>query len=232
MGGIGYTLSLLLTYLYAFSEYEAVNLASFDRFFSVYVLAWLLTLAAGALATFNHLSGRQARLRNLTLGILVFVMFSSNIMAAVPILTPGMYRAKLEDARQHYRLAAREPIKEWLADFSREISDTSRVYIIWPKTSGLEFWLAKHELLPKMTNLTCFGITTNRTPELVQECSMSEERVRKTLESYDFVIVGDHLDKIQREYPAIFNGGNETDRRGIFRVVAVPTFHLAQIDED
>ena len=226
LGGLGYALSLLITYLYAFSEYEGRTLASFDRFFSVYLLSWLMTLLAVAFRTFNHFrpSGRLAG--HAVTAFLICGIFWSQISEAKPILTRAQYEMSYQDSQLTHTLAMREPIQRWVAGFRADLPSTARVFISWPKTSGLEFWLTKHELLPLVTNLTCFAFTPKRQPELIQECTMSSERLQEMLKEYDFVAVGDHLDEIQRDYPGIFAALPVGMHRGLFRVERLPSFKL------
>lgn len=226
LGGIGYTMSLLMTYLYAFSEYEAVMLASFNRFFSVYLLAWLMSLFAASFVVINQCSLRVTRTVYVLLCVLVPLTYGTHIIKVKPILTPSGYSAVYESALRNYRIPGRDSIRNWVAGFSGELPLDARVYVLWPKTSGLEFWLIKHELLPRVTNLTCFAITRSMQPELVQECTMSVGQVREALKNYDFVAVGHHLQGLRREYPSVFAGISATAERGLFRIVAEPELHL------
>lgn len=230
LGGIGYTITLLMTYLYAFSEYEAVTLASFNRFFSVYVLAWLMCWFAASFVMFNQFPLRATRTVYAFLCVLIPLTYGSHIMKAKPILTPGGYNSAYETALRNYRIPARDSIRKWVAGFSRELPVDARVFVLWPQTSGLEFWLVKHELLPRMTNLTCFAITRSMQPELVQECTMSEERAREALENYDYVAVGDHFQDLRQQYPRIFADTSAAAKRGLFRVVVEPELHLIPYD--
>lgn len=50
-GFIVYCFGLLLLYFFSFSEYEAVRLASFDRYLGIYLFGWLAGLLAFVLAT-------------------------------------------------------------------------------------------------------------------------------------------------------------------------------------
>lgn len=230
LGSVSYSLSLLMAYLYAFSEYEALMLASFDRFFSVYLLAWLLGLIGASFATFNSFPARTMRQAHAVMAASIFMIFFSNITHARPVLSRQAYNIRYDAALRDYRLPARASIKKWIAEFGKSLPPQARIYILWPQTSGLEFWLAKHELLPRMTNLKCFGITPELKPKLVQECTMSEVQVRGALEQYDFVAVGAHLRDLQVAYPGIFAETNPAVERSIFRVVTQPKFQLVPLN--
>lgn len=228
VGAGGYTLSLLTTYLYAFSEYEAQELASFDRFLGVYVLAWALALLAAAFATYNHLAPSARLVASSVVALAICVTFFSKIVHARPVVTKAGYTALYENATKTNRLRGRQAIRDWVATF-QDVPANSNVFIAWPRTVGLEFWLTKHELLPRVTNLVCFAFTKDVHPALVQECTMSESQLQGTLADYDYVAIGDNLDAAKAEYPRIFAQAPSGRKSAVFKVVHTPSFGLTPL---
>lgn len=225
-GASGYALSLLLAYLYSFSDYEARNLASFDRFFTVYLIAWLASvLAYYAMAVGDPKSAPLRRVAYVGLAVGLIALAAVQTRRANIILTPAAYRAYTLNQKG----AARELVQTLVQPMLPSIPIDAKVYILWPDNTGYEFWLTKYEMLPRQTNLVCFAVTSKPQPHFVQECAFSETEFRRKLSSYDFVIVGQKLDRLREEYPGLFGDLPAGKQTGLFRIEKTPVLKLSPI---
>lgn len=225
-GAGGYALSLLLAYLYSFSEYEALNLASFNRFFTVYLIAWLSSALAYYAMTIPD--PENQRLRNLTyvgFGIGLLVLAGVQVRSAKIIVSPGVY----QEYATNQKVAAREIVQSLVRPMLPGIPPTAKVYILWPDNTGYEFWLTKYEMLPRQTNLVCFAITSRPQPNFVQECAVSEEEFRRQLSQYDVVIVGQKLHRLREEYPGLFAALSTDKETGLFKIEKTPVPRLSPL---
>ncbi len=230
-GACGYSLSLLLAYLYSFSEYEALHLASFHRFFTVYLIAWIASLLVYfALAVPDPANMRLRRFAYIGLAIAVIALVGLQVRRSNIILTPGAYHGYVGGLEASRKGGARDLVQTLVRPTVSSIPAASRVYILWPDNTGYEFWLAKYEMLPRLTNLACFAVTSNPQPGFVQECALSEEEFRRTLSNYDVVFVGQKLDRLRREYPGLFADVPANKQAGLFKIEKGPVLILTPME--
>lgn len=197
-GAAGYAISLLSAYLYAFSDYEARALASFDRFMSVYILGWTLALAAMLFQTMRGWTGWRVYLLPVA-GMVLLIAVWPQILLARPILSQGQL-AEIGAGR----VEVRDKIQAWSVPQSRKIPAGSKLFILWPGSNGFEFWLVKYEFLPHVTNLDCWAPVPSLPKEFIQQCVEPQARLQSELSDFDFVVVGDGLARLRADYPGIF----------------------------
>ena len=225
-GAVGYLFSLLVAYLYSFSQYEALNLASFSRFFSVFIIAWITSmLAYYAMAVPDPESPRLRRFAHLGLAIGLVALVGVQVWRTNIILTPRSYHLYVANQKG----AERDLVQALVRPMLPSIPPNAKVYILWPDNTGYEFWLTKYELLPRQTNVICFAVTSKPEPGFVQECAFSEQEFRKQLSNYDFVIVGQKLDRLREEFPGLFAGLLAGKKTGLFRVDTTPVLKLTPL---
>lgn len=230
-GAGGYSLSLLLAYLYSFSEYEALHLASFHRFFTVYLIAWLATvLVYFALAVPDPAHTRLRRFAYVGLSVVFIVLMGAQVRRANIILTPGAYHGYAAGLDASRKGGARDRVQTLVRPLISGISPATRVYILWPDDTGYEFWLTKYEMLPRLTNLVCFAVTSKPQPGFVQECAFSEAEFRNTLSNYDAVFVGRNLDHLRQEYPGLFAALPSGEQAGLFKIEKGPVLKLSPME--
>lgn len=225
-GAGGYLLSLLLAYLYSFSEYEALNLASFHRFFTVYLIAWIASIVAYyAMAVPDPENPRLKRFAYVLLAAGLIALAGLQAKRANVIVTTGVYQKYATNQKG----AARDLVQTRVLPMLPNIPPAAKVYILWPDNTGYEFWLTKYEMLPRQTNLVCFAVTSKPQPSFVQECAFSDKEFRQELSNYDVVIVGEKLDRLREEYPGLFAdlpAGSET---GLFKIEKTPFLKLTPL---
>lgn len=203
-GCAGYSLSLLTAYLYAFSDFEARALISFARFENVYVLTWTLL----TLYLFTRALGELPR-AIIFLGAALIAIWSHYRLYSVEAALESFARraakeiTKLIHMGSPEKLPKRDDVRKWALQLSHVIPTNAKVYIAWPQSHGLEFWLAKHELLPRVTNRKCFSFSTTGTPEIVEDCRMSETDLSATLRGYDYLVVGSKAEFLRSQYPTL-----------------------------
>jgi hypothetical protein len=137
VGAILYVLGLLWLYLTAFDAYEGPRLASFDRYMGTYVLAWALVLAAPLFeSTRRGAPGRWGAVAAIALMLGLLVRWGPyDALGRLASPAPG-----LSPLRQS--LQGRVPAAAAIAP--------GRCYVVWQHTSGLEFWILRYELAPRL----------------------------------------------------------------------------------
>jgi hypothetical protein len=126
-GAVGYTLALLISYLLIFTEYEGIRLASFERYLSTYILAWLLIVYALMASRLEAWRGALGLLGQLTLAI------------TLTLYAPAAY---FKDVRkiesQGETLAVRQSTEAFAAQIKPQLKTGDKIYFIAQKSNGLE----------------------------------------------------------------------------------------------
>lgn len=229
IGFLGYAATLLVAYLYSFSDYEARVLISFNRYLHVYILAWILM--------------------NLTMAMLV-LRCSATAVRAVVVLTAaaiaGMsawnwpYPASLRTADAYWPPArAIETVKRLtppaapyridvasVTDKVRPlIPKNAKVYLIWRGSNGLHVSIVTYELLPRLVSTKCWSVGEPVSADDMYTCKLSREAFVQLLAGKDYVVAGKGLRDLIREYPDLFVGPAEDSTRdwaqkdqGLFKI--------------
>ncbi|QIK69198.1 hypothetical protein G7062_02350 [Erysipelothrix sp. HDW6C] len=181
-----YLVGVLYLYVFIFTEYEAVNLASFDRY--TYTLIFPLVLYFIFIASMrdSFTLSRKWLLPSLTLGLLV----CSTIY--------GFYLSKLTSVRtqqDHALVTATHGL------------DNARVYFIAQDTVGFEYWKSRYSLLPNTINPPfSWSLTTD--PDKTGNWTVrvdSEDWYQDILKNYDYVYIYNVSDEFQKEFGEYFN---------------------------
>lgn len=212
-GAIAFSVSLLLFYLYAFSEVEAVGLASFDRFQKTYYLGWALAAMAMIALALDAKPVQRA----------------PGTLAAVFLVVLGLLPMALDDQKlRRLRLAPpplgeeRAAIRKWVLPQLTGIPDSASVYVIWQGTSGIEFWMIRHEALPRVANNDCFSLGPPQFKGDIWSCPRTEKEVAGMLAGYRYLIVGHGLASLKAMYPSLLTMVPSGIERGLLKIETAP----------
>lgn len=137
LGLVIYTFSLLFLYLFTYSEYEAVNLASIQRYLSTYFTG-LLVLACGLLL--HHFSNKKY-------SIIIALCLAVNIVWLQPLMNLT-FSAK---AKITTTIDFRSPFRK-INDFSKTIHPIgNKIYVVSQNDNnrnGYDYYISKYEFTP------------------------------------------------------------------------------------
>ena len=212
-GGIGavYVLSLLVTYLFYFSEGEASSLASVSRYLATCaVFMGLFGLGAAAVA-----AARQKTLVRLLPALL--------LAAALCLVShPGYLAADLLEAPIH---AAQTNHDAYLARRAAQRirslgEDDPRLYLITANDAGIAQLRIRYELLPLcIPESASILMTDAENPDpWVKLCSWQDWR-QELLNGYDYVYIYCPEDQFVREFWPVFIDESQAVVDRMFRVV-------------
>lgn len=205
-GALAYSGSILLSYLYAFSEYEGRQITSFVRFHDVYLLALVLLMIF--IATCLFASPRKTLVARLSVTVLACGVIAGGYK--------GIRALAREGATQMQPLRA--SIQLWTNDIRPLVPANGRTYIIWQESNGFEFWMVKHELLPRLTNLDCYSLGARFRPDDIWTCPRDETALIKELGEFDYVAVGHGLGSLHARYPELFGSAPNGTEAALFRI--------------
>lgn len=211
MGGTGlfFTLVQLLYYLYAFNEFEALAIASFERFLNTYFLAWALSSLAWLIISWPKEIYRIEKANNgWRYSSLLCILIFATMFLGLRIFTGNKIDEEFRTQRQE--------IREWVDGLPIQGGSNSRVYIVWQGSNGFEFWQTYYETLPRVTNKVCYSLGPKRYPDDIWTCSYDEYQLRTELAGFDYVLVASGYSDLQAIYPDFFpNLGAKVNRAAL-----------------
>lgn len=137
LGAIGYALMLLLSYLTVFSEYEALMLASYERYTLTYILGLSILLMAIIVKKNKNDFANLFKVLVISLVILV-VSTNFSVVTDMTIFARG-FIAESKEFRDDY-VISKSALKN--------ITPGKYVHFISTNNSGLDYWVMRYEMVP------------------------------------------------------------------------------------
>lgn len=220
VGAVLYTVGLLVLYLFRFGDYEAVRLASFDRYLGTYWagVAMLLSLAAIRLVVEQGWPRNPTTARRGPRALPAGTAFALAWLLVVVILTPvrplgGFVIDTLIKHRE-----PRASIAEAQAVRAAGVTDTDRVWVISEFSTGLEYWQLRYELMPTRVNDGYWSLGTPQDDADVWTADVSPAKWAAQLRDYDYVFIDASSASFVRAYGSLFENPDEVADRTLFAV--------------
>ncbi len=173
-----YEALLVALYLFSFSAYEGVRLASFQRYSNTLLLAIVL------IGLSFLLQGRISTIRDVVRAsvLLILIFFVGRGMPAQLhfILEPSSNPA----------FQARQSVATLIGEAPREVVAGASTYVLWNGTNGEQFYMSMYALTPSRVNRSCFSIGAPRDEGDVWSCDVDQHWLGHKLESFDYVMIG------------------------------------------
>ncbi len=200
---VAFTAGLLHMYLHSFSEREGTQLASFERYMGIVVLA----LSCVALAWASLGVGRAGRAGALSKALvaamtLLMTCLTSERAYAFAVLGPR----PMDPVRVEVRRVV-EPARE-------QLPLEARVFVLAPGSRGHELHIARYELAPRVVNRSSWSVGAPRFAGDSFTVPLTPEELGEVLAGWTHVLLLSPDEAFWSEYGALFGG-----RRGaLFRV--------------
>lgn len=207
IGFIFYSGSLLLAYLYGFSDYEAKILTSFPRYHYVFLLAWALILVYQMIELLSDVYVKKMQ-RTLVFLILVLIAIWALYPRTGDVLRYVKHGAWGESEQ-------RTQVKEFVQPLVNQIPKAAKVYIAWYGSNGWEFWMSKYELLPRITNLDCFSLGPKINAQDLYTCEFKTALVK----NYEYFLIGKGLQVLIKNHNSLFSGVPQGIDQGLLKIV-------------
>lgn len=205
MGAAGYATALFLSYLLVFTEYEGVRLASFERYLSSYILAWLLITYALTAAAFEDQTKLRAWLSQLTVGAVLFLCF------------PNIYFKDLRKiSSEGPALAVRESTEAFAAQIKPNLQLGDKIYFIAQASNGLERTMFYYAMLPFTTSTSwCWSIGPKYFDGDVWTCNT---RLQELLKGFDYLALFNGDRQFWEQERSIFDEASSNKTAGLFKI--------------
>jgi hypothetical protein len=205
MGAAGYAAALFLSYLLVFTEYEGVRLASFERYLSSYILAWLLITYALTAAAIEAQPKLRAWLSQLIVGFVLFLCF------------PNIYFKDLRKiASEGPALVVRESTEAFAAQLKPSLQTGDKIYFIAQASNGLERTMFYYAMLPFTTSTSwCWSIGPKYFEGDVWTCNT---RLQELLKGFDYLALFNGDRQFWDQERAIFDSVSGDKTAGLFKI--------------
>lgn len=208
-----YSFGILCVYLWAFTEYEAVRVASYSRYLGTYWLGWSFILYA----TYVHhwrkdvvteASKQKAFAAVLTVTVLLMFL-------AVP-LSIGFYKYRFCPPEMS---SERKSIRQMAEDIDQIVPSNADLYLIWQKSCGWECWLLKYELATHSFNFWNWSLGEPYHAGDVWTSRLTPEAWSDMLRHYDFVVIGSADEQFWKTYGVLFKDVETSKKSLVFQII-------------
>ena len=210
-GSCLYLVMSLLYYLYSFSEQEALVLTSFERYFIPFIFVFFAQIIVGFSLVINQASGKYNASKIAFVSfVLVFVIFHFE-----------SYSKALRNYGSEF-IGERVAIKSRVKEFVSNSHPHSSVLIVWQNDTrnfnGFEYWIARHEFLPRKIVASCYSFSSSRTELRPGDCHWANDTFLLAAVNHNYVAILNGVKDFKSQYPEIlFSKSNNLDN-GIFSV--------------
>lgn len=219
-GAVLYTIGLLVLYLFRFSEYEAVNLASFDRYLGTYWVGVVMFLSLCAIVFIaEDEDGRQLSLTSRSWYLSSGIKFSVLWLAVLIVVAPIRPLANFVRNPVALSMTARAdylPVIE--AANAAGVDGDDRVWIISQFSTGYEYWILRYELMPSPVNYGYWTLGKPKDSSDIWTADLAPEDWSQQLEEYDYVLVHVTNPSFAETYGGLFENVNDLENNAIFKV--------------
>ena len=222
-GAIVYTIGLLALYLFRFAEWEAVRLASYERYLGTYwagvvlcVTLVTIWLVAGS-ASSEQVQGLKGKIEVIPEMVLVGIVFllsfalSPAQKLAEFFANPNGYSSQL---RAHFEPAIEQVIQAG-------IDEGDKVWIIAQHTRGFDYWVLRYSLMGSDVNLSGWSIGNPSSEEDIWTIEKTAADWAADLRDFDYVLFFDPGDNFMNQFGSLFTQDTEVEPRSVFQVSVI-----------
>jgi hypothetical protein len=220
VGAIIYTYGLLILYLFRFGEYEAVRLASYERYLGTYwagialfvalVAIWLVAGSSSSEPVKGSKTKTEGIPELVVAGILVISLF---------VLSPVQKLAEFFANPHGYSSQVRtqfEPVLEQAKQAGIEPGD--KVWIIAQHTTGFEYWVLRYSLMENEANSGFWSIGSRADENDVWTAEKTESEWAEELKDYDYVVVLRATESFADQFGELFENPFDATSPSVFKV--------------
>ena len=220
IGAIAYTYGLLVLYLFRFGEYEAVRLASYERYLGTYwagvvlfvalVVIWLVGSSYQSEPSLGIQAKTEGFAELAVAGVLAIALF---------VLSPVQKLAEFFASPNEYSAQIRsqfEPVLEQAR--TSGIKPGDKVWIISQHTSGFEYWVLRYSLMENETNSATWSLGSKGDENDVWTVSKSASEWAQELADYDYVVIFRATDSFVSEFGGLFDNPADATSSSVFKV--------------
>jgi len=193
LGLILYLSLLLVLYMFSFSEFESVRVASIGRYTKTYLLG--LLIAFGGLFFVNAISCETWRWKKQWIGVMAFLFIAPNIGRVVNDLatSAGGAESRLGTVK----------IRSEASRVAELTNSTAKIYFIWSEGSNDESVVFNYGVFPRFSNKSCSSVRPKNVTIDTNDpwsCSMDLKQFATRIADYDYLYVGKVSEELRNSF--------------------------------
>ncbi len=204
-----YVYSLGATYVSNFSEYEALNLASYPRYMNI---AYLAVFTVLILYFLKHISNHSKSWKMHCVSLLVVVLTISPVVELKNLLNRDYVKASVSTRASYQNI---------VSDITTHCEENAHIFFISQENSGFDYWVTRYNVRPKLIdNSWAWSLgekpfysgdiwTNKKTPEQLKQLLIQSK--------YDYVAIYKKNDYFIKTYSSLFENASEIDNNTLFR---------------
>lgn len=217
-GCIGYFFFILIIFMFLFTPYEGLSLASYSRYVSTYFFAWGLALFGFFLKNWNESEPESTEHLNSKISVVIIICLCFSVM-------------NFSSLMHTFKPTIKNDLADSLAVSSQQVvaktPKNSKVYIIYQNSNGFEFHIIRYSISPRRTNLFkewSLGWPYNINDQWTTYYSPDEWITKLKLESFDYVFLANIDDTFIKLYGSCFykkdgkSLGNNISSKSLYKV--------------
>lgn len=191
LGSLGYAFVMFTTYVFCFNGVEALELYSFDRYMSTYILIVVLSYIM----------------------LLTYLCYKKNVVKYIIYLT--IILSLIVPTSKFYNLIPKlnknsKNIYEENAEIIRKnVKGNKKVFILAQSTSGDYQFFIKYYANPIVTNLNNYNWPNDNTKEYYKS-------IKKDITKYDYIYIANVNDNFNTNYKFVFN--NDVQNGQLYKI--------------
>jgi hypothetical protein len=220
IGVIVYTYGLLVLYLFRFGEWEAVRLASYERYLGTYwagialfvalVTIWLVAGSASSQETNGPKTNTEGMAELVVAGVVVLSLF-----ALSPVKKLGEFFANPHGYSSQVR-AQFEPVLEQAK--TAGIKPGDKVWVIAQHTTGFEYWVLRYSLMENSTNPGGWSLGSKLDEGDIWTVEKRAAEWAQELTDYDYVVLLNATESFATEFGGLFSSTADSSTWSVFKV--------------
>lgn len=212
IGMVIYSSVILFMYLFAFSEYEAKNLASFDRYMGMYFLG-LIMLGVFIIVDYIIKSEKKLKMPNVMIAILLLALLCITPMKNLvndTILSP---------VTNSIRRQMREPydiVKKYSGILNPK---TDRIYIVSQRSDGEDYWILRYDFTPVQVSPNySWSLGAPYSSGDIWTKNKTVKQWSQELQSYTYVYINKVDERFINDYGELFENRGDIASTSMFRI--------------
>ena len=212
LGLFVYSGTILFTYLFVFSKYEAQNLASIDRYLGTYFLG-LLMLSLFILI--DHFIDSRHDHCSSTLKLTILLTLLLCIISVNNLTNATIFSSIANGDRQHRR-APYDDVKRYESLLNPK---TDRVYIISQGSNGKDYWILGYNLTPvQVSPIFTWSLGMPYSSSDIWTVNKNVEEWSQDLKNYTYVYLYRIDHRFKQDYGQLFENPNEIKSKNMYRI--------------
>lgn len=197
-GFLIYVIGLLIIYCFKFSEYEAINLASYNRYMSIYFVAIFFIACV-------ILINNQKHLTSILLIVLLFV----------PYFNIFTIRNSVDDSiaiRKNYDVATTK--------IKNNTENNDKIYVISQNTTGFDYWVIRFSVRPNQINSGAWSIGNKYYEKDIWTLQINAEKWYYNLinDNYDYVYIYKCDENFVTQFSSLFEDTEQIKNNSLYRI--------------